>query len=141
MSFDSPLPKPNADTRPFWEGCRRKELRFQKCRDCGHVRWPPSIMCPECHATDTEWIVADGRGVIYSYVVYHVAFHPAFKDKLPYVTAVVELHEGPRILTNIVDCDPSALRCDMPVEVIWGEIDRKLHLHRFRPAGANRVRG
>jgi len=135
MAKGKPLPKPNADTAPFWEGCRRQELRFQKCLQCGMVRWPPSIICPRCHAMDAEWIVASGKGVIYSYVVYHVAFHEAFQDDLPYVTAVVELEEGPRILSNIVRCAPHELRCDMPVEVVWEKVSREFTLPKFRPVG------
>jgi len=101
MAYEKPLPKPNADTRPFWEGCQENQLRFQKCPHCDHIRWPPSVICPKCHSSDTEWIVASGKGMIYSYVVYHVAFHPAFENDLPYVTAVVKLAEGPYILTRI----------------------------------------
>jgi uncharacterized OB-fold protein len=75
MGYKKPLPKPNSDTRPFWNGCRDHELRFQRCKECGHVRWPPSIICPRCYSTETEWIVSNGRGRVYSFVVYHVAFH------------------------------------------------------------------
>ena len=133
MAYEKPLPKPNADTRPFWEGCQENQLRFQKCRHCDHIRWPPSFICPKCHSSDTEWIVASGKGMIYSYVVYHVAFHPAFENDLPYVTAVVKLAEGPYILTNIVGCDPSALKCDMPVEVVWDDTSQEFSLPKFKP--------
>jgi len=133
MAYEKPLPKPNADTRPFWEGCKKNQLRFQKCRHCDHIRWPPSVICPKCHSSDTEWIVARGKGMIYSYVVYHVAFHPAFESDLPYVTAVVKLAEGPYILTNIVGCDPSKLKCDMPVEVVWDDSSQEFNLPKFKP--------
>lgn len=133
MSYDKPLPKPNADTKPFWEGCRRNQLRLQKCQHCDHIRWPPSIICPMCHSMETEWIVASGKGMIYSYVVYHVAFHPAFEGNLPYVTAVVKLAEGPHILTNIVGCDPSELNCDMQVEVVWDKGSQEFNLPKFKP--------
>ncbi|MBW2310052.1 MAG: Zn-ribbon domain-containing OB-fold protein [Deltaproteobacteria bacterium] len=142
MSNGRPLPKPNADTASFWEGCQRQELRFQKCLQCGTVRWPPSIICPRCHSMDTQWIVACGRGVIYTYVVYHVAFHKAFQGDLPYVTAVVELGEGPHILSNIVNCAPHELRCDMPVEVVWEKVIRQFTLPKFKPVrGANHDTG
>ena len=133
MVYDRPFPKPNADTKPFWEGCQRNQLRFQKCRHCGHIRWPPSIICPNCHSPDTEWIVASGKGMIYSYVVYHVAFHPAFKSDLPYVTAIVKLTEGPLILTNIVGCKPSEIKCDMPVGVVWDDSIQGFSLPKFKP--------
>ncbi len=134
MAHCKPLPKPNADTRPFWQGCQEHQLRFQKCCHCDYIRWPPSIICPNCHSSNTEWIVASGNGIIYSYVVYHVAFHPAFKSDLPYVTAVVKLAEGPFILTDIVGCNPSKLECDMPVKVVWDDSCEEFSLPKFRPA-------
>jgi uncharacterized OB-fold protein len=128
-----PLPKPNADTKPFWEGCKDHQLRFQKCRECGFVRWPPSLLCPSCHSAESDWIRATGKGRVYSFAVYHVAFHPAFKDDIPYVTAVVELDEGPRLLTDIIGCNPSDVTCDMPLDVIWHDISEELSLPKFKP--------
>lgn len=134
MATEKPLPQTNPDTQPFWDGCKEHELRFQKCMDCGHVRWPPSMICPECHAAQTEWITAGGIGAVYTYAVYHRAFHPAFKDDLPYVTAVVELEEGPHLLTNIIGCKPDAVRCDMPVVVAWEDVTDAFSLPKFKPA-------
>lgn len=130
---ERPLPQPNADTKPFWDGCREQKLMFQKCGECGHVRWPASFLCPLCHSTMTEWIAASGRGTIYTFAVYHVAFHEAFKKRLPYVTAVVELDEGPRILSAITGCDIADIRCDMPVKVIWRTASEGFVLPDFTP--------
>ena len=132
MDYTKPLPSVNADNENFWKGCSRHELRFQKCRQCGFVRWPASFICPECHSTDAELITASGKGKIYSFVVYHVAYHPGFKDDLPYVVALVELDEGPRFLSNIVGCDPNAVACDIPVEVAWDDITDEWSLPKFR---------
>jgi len=134
MATEKPLPQVNPDTQPFWDGCKAHELRFQKCMDCGHVRWPPSMICPECHAAQAEWIAAGGKGAVYTYAVYHRAFHPAFKDDLPYVAAVVELEEGPHLLTNIIGCKPEAVRCDMPVVVAWEDVTDEFSLPKFKPA-------
>ena len=134
MATEKPLPQANSDTQPFWDGCKEHELRFQKCMDCGHVRWPPSMICPECHAAQTEWITAGGKGAVYTYAVYHRAFHPAFKDDLPYVAAVVELEEGPHLLTNIIGCKPEAVRCDMSVEIAWEDVTDEFSLPKFKPA-------
>ena len=134
MATEKPLPQVNPDTQPFWDGCKEHELRFQKCMDCGHVRWPPSMICPECHAAQTEWITAGGKGTVYTYAVYHRAFHPAFKDDLPYVAAVVELEEGPHLLTNIIGCKPEAVRCDMSVEIAWEDVTDEFSLPKFKPA-------
>ena len=134
MEYPKPLPKVNADTKPFWDGCRNHELRFQKCTECGHVRWPPSIICPLCYSNKTEWICASGRGKVFSFVVYHRAYHPAFEADLPYIVAIVELEEGPHFLTNIVGCDPSAVSCEMPVDVSWEDITEEFSLPKFRPS-------
>ncbi|MBN2283002.1 MAG: Zn-ribbon domain-containing OB-fold protein [Deltaproteobacteria bacterium] len=131
MDNVKPLPLINGDNEQFWKGCARHELRFQKCRRCGFVRWPPSFLCPECHYTDAEMIRASGRGRVYSFVVYHMAYHQGFTDDLPYVVALVELAEGPRFLSNIVGCEPDDVACDMPVEVVWDDIG-EWSLPKFR---------
>jgi uncharacterized OB-fold protein len=130
-----PLPKINADTKAFWEGCREHELRFQACGHCGHLRWPPAILCPRCLSRDTRLTSASGRGTVYSYAVYHVAFNPAFQADVPYVVALVALEEGPHILSNVVGCDPAEVSCDMAVEVDWDDVSETLTIPRFRPAG------
>ena len=132
MSSKKPLPHPTADTKPFWDGCRAHELRFQKCGECGHIRWPASFLCPKCHSRDTAWIRAKGCGKIYSYVVYHRAYHQAFEEEVPYVVALVELEEGPRMLTNIVGSRPEEVGCDMPVVVAWEDIKEGIALPKFR---------
>lgn len=134
MSYDKPLPRPNTDTKPFWDGCKQHELRFQRCSDCGHVRWPASIVCPQCYSSDTEGIVASGKGKVYTFAIFHQVYHPAFADDVPYVTASVELEEGPRLLTNIIGCSPDEVRCDMPVEVVWDDVTEDFSLPKFKPA-------
>ena len=92
------------------------------------------MVCPECHSTDGGWIVSRGTGTIYSFVVYHTAFHKTLRGRVPYVTAVVALSEGPRILTSLVGCNPSQVRCDMPVRVAWESLDAQWTLPLFTPA-------
>jgi uncharacterized OB-fold protein len=131
--YPKPLPDINEDNKEFWSGCKAHELRFQKCGDCGHVRWPPSMICPECHSSETEWIVSSGKGTVYSFVIYHVAYHKGFREDLPYIVADVELEEGPRLLTNIVDCLHERISCDMPVIVVWDDVTEDCSLPKFRP--------
>jgi len=133
MTYAKPVPRINADNRAFWEGCRQHELKFQQCAKCSQVRWPPSDLCPQCHSTDTDWLSSKGFGTVYTFAVYHAAFHPGFKADVPYTVAVVALDEGPRLLTNIVGCPPDQVRCDMPVEVTWQEVDEGITLPKFRP--------
>ena len=130
-----PLPRLNADTKTFWEGCRSQRLTFQKCGDCGHVRWPAAILCPQCHSRNTQWIVSSGRGKVYSFIVYHKTFHPAFERELPYVVAIVEMEEGPHLLSNIVGCSPGEVTCEMPVTVTFEDRGKGFHVPLFRPAG------
>lgn len=104
-------PRINADTAFFWEGCHAHELRFQRCRNCGHVRWPAAYVCPECLSSDSEITVLPKEGVLYSYVVMHKPFHPSVADKVPYVVATVDLQDGVRILTNLEGCDIQTLHC------------------------------
>ncbi|MCX7634979.1 MAG: OB-fold domain-containing protein [Syntrophales bacterium] len=133
MAQNKPLPKINADSRFFWEGCQTHELRFQKCTSCGQIRWPPALLCPHCLSAETETIKAAGRGTVYSFAVYHTAFDPAFRDDVPYVVAIVALEEGPHLITNIVGCHPADVSCDMAVEVIWEDSPQGLTLPKFRP--------
>jgi uncharacterized OB-fold protein len=136
MTYQKPLPHPNPDTRLFWEQCKNHRLTFQQCSDCGHVRWPPAFVCPRCHSVFHEVIESSGRGKVITFVVYHKAFHPAFQDDLPYVVAVLALEEGPRFLSNIVGCEPDRVACDMPVELVWEDIDGEFSLPKFKPASA-----
>ena len=133
MSARKPLPQVNADTRPFWEGCRQHRLMIQKCADCGSFRWPPGYLCPECLSARSQWVDSSGRGCVYTFAVYHVAYDPGFQDALPYVVAIVELAEGPRMMTNIVGCAPGEVYCDMAVEVTWDHEDAGFVIPRFRP--------
>jgi uncharacterized OB-fold protein len=135
VPYKKPVPKPNADTRPFWNGCKKHQLRFQKCTQCHHVRWPPSIICPVCHYPDTEWIVASGRGKVYTFIVYRQAYHKAFEQEVPYVTAIVQLDEGPHLMTNIIGIAPENVFCDMSVEVTWEDINKRFSLPKFKPTG------
>jgi uncharacterized protein len=133
MAYDKPLPKVNADTKFYWEGCARHELRFQRCTSCGHVVWPPSLICPECLSGDMEGIISKGCGTVYTYAVYHVAYHPGFVNDIPYVVAIVELDEGPHLLTNIVGCAPAEVTCGLEVDVAWDDVTPEVSLPRFRP--------
>lgn len=133
-NYTKPLPNVNDDNKEFWAGCKIHQLRFQRCQSCGHVRWPASMFCPLCLARETEWIMSGGKGRVYTYAVYHVAYHPGFESELPYVVAIVELDEGPRLLTNLVDCKPNEVTCDMRVEVTWEDITEDFSLPKFKPS-------
>jgi uncharacterized OB-fold protein len=128
-----PLPVPTPETAHFWEGTAHGELRLQRCRACTTTYFPPQPFCPTCSSDDVEIVRASGRGSLYSYVISHRAA-PGFEA--PYVIAVVQLHEGPRLLSNLVGVppDPDMLRLDLALEVVYETID-EIALPVFRPRG------
>jgi len=132
-TYKKPLPRPNKLSRPYWEGAKAHELRVVRCTVCGHKFLPAADRCPKCLSKDLEWIKASGRGKVWSWVVFHQRYFAAFEDDLPYNVAYVELEEGPRLMTNLVDCDPSLIRCDMPVEVVFDDVTPEITLPKFRP--------
>lgn len=128
------LPQPTDLSRPFWEAARRHELLIQRCSGCAHYVFYPRYNCPHCGGRELVWAKVSGRGKVYTYTVARRPTHPAFADRVPYVIAIVELEEGPRMTTNIVDCEPDAVRIDMPVEVTFRDVSDEVSLVMFRPA-------
>ena len=137
MQYTKPLPKVNSENEFFWQGCAKQQLLFQICMKCGFIRWPPSDICPECHEGETDYVISEGRGRIYTYVVYHQSFLSEFTADLPYVVSLVELEEGPRLLTNIINCDPNSLHCEMPVIVKWEFVGEEISIPKFEPVAKN----
>ena len=133
-SYVKPLPIINEETKPYWEYCQKHELRMQKCTQCGHIRFPISILCPQCHSMDSQWEKLSGKGSIYSYTVYRVAYHPAFKNDIPYVVAIIQLDEGPRMESNIIGCKPENVKIEMRVEVSFEDVTAEVSLPKFKPA-------
>lgn len=129
-----PLPIVDFDSEPFWAACARGVLQFQSCLGCGQMRYPPAILCPACNSLKFKWKPVVGAGTIYSYVVYHHAFHPAFSEDLPYVVAIVELDEGVRMVSRIVDCDPREVSIGARVKVTFRKVNNAIVLPCFRPA-------
>jgi uncharacterized OB-fold protein len=130
-----PLPEPTPETRHFWEGTAAGELRLQRCSACEHVYFPPRPFCPACASREVLVFAASGRATLYSYVINHRPM-PGFDD--PHSIAVVELEEGPRMMTNVVGCPqtPEALVLDMPLEVTFEKVGDQIRLPLFRPVGA-----
>jgi len=135
-SYHKPLPLINEETRPYWEYCRKHELRMQQCKQCGYIRFPVSVICPACHSMEAEWAKLSGKGTVYSFTIYRVPYHPAFKDDIPYVVAIIQLEEGPRMESNIIGCKVEEVRMEMPVVVAFDDVTGEVTLPKFRPAGA-----
>ena len=134
MGYNKPLPAINEDTAPYWEYCRKHELRMQKCQQCGYIRFPVSIVCPKCHSLEAEWTKLSGKGKVYSFIVYHQAYHPSYKDDIPYAVAIIQLDEGPRMESNIIGCKMEDIKIDMPVEVSFDDVTDEVTLPKFKPA-------
>jgi uncharacterized OB-fold protein len=132
------LPRPTPETKPFWDGAKQHKLMLPWCKACGLAHFFPRNCCPHCFAFDLEWRQASGRGKLHTYVINH---KPArgFEDKVPYVIAVVELEEGPRMMSNLVMDDtptPEKLPIDMDLEVCFDDVTAEVTLPKFRIAGA-----
>ena len=121
-TYKKPLPRINRLSRPYWDGSRRHELLLQRCTACSRYRFPPSERCAQCLSDASEWAPASGRGKVWSWIRMWQRYFPAFDDERPYVVAYIELEEGPRLMSTIVECDPEAIRCDMPVEVTFDDV-------------------
>ena len=128
------LPKPSPETRHYWDGCKAGELRLQRCRHCCEPYFPPRPFCPRCAGRDVEVFKASGKATLYSYVINH---RPrADMGTEPHSIAVVTLVEGPRMMTNVINCPqtPEALRLDMPLQVVFGNESAEIALPFFEPA-------
>jgi uncharacterized OB-fold protein len=132
--YKKPLPRSNSISMPFWEAAKHHELQIQRCNSCGTYVFYPREACAECLSSDLSWVKISGRGTIYSYTVAYAPTHPAFSGDVPYVIAIIELAEGPRIITNIVGCKIEAVKIGMPVEVIFDDVTQEITLIKFKPA-------
>ncbi len=132
MPYDKPLPTPTALSEPFWEGTKQHKLLLQRCRACGAFRWTPQYLCRDCYAEEYDWVETSGRGKVYSYTLIHRAQTPAFTE-VPYCEAVVQLDEGPLMLTDIEGCPVETVYVDMPVKVHFEDATDEITLYKFYP--------
>jgi len=129
-----PLPVIDEETRPWWEALQRHELYVQKCRACGDLRYHPRAQCTNCLSPRTEWIRCSGRGTVYTFTATYQNQGAGFRESLPYIMAWVELEEGVKMLTNLVECRPEEAKIGMPVEVVYEDVTPQVTLAKFRPA-------
>jgi uncharacterized OB-fold protein len=112
-----PLPPITPDTRPFWDGCAAGELRVQRCTACTEVQFPPRARCIACGAQGLDWRAIAPRGVVYSCTVVHRAPGAAFRDRVPYAIALVDLAPGARLMVNVEHCPPESVAIGMRVRI------------------------
>ena len=129
--FQKQLPAINESNKPFWEAARRHELVVYGC-GCGAL-YSQVTECTACSHPDMGWVKVSGRGQVFTFCVYRQAFHPAWKDDIPYNVAYVKLDEGPLLISNIVGCANEDVYIGMPVEVVFDDMTDEVTLPKFRP--------
>ena len=129
-AYTRPIPQADDESREFYDGAKRHELMLMRCTNCRAWRLPSRPRCPDCWSTETAWERASGRGTLYSFGVMHQKF-PGFADDAPYTYAIVELEEGPRIVSNVVGVADADVRVDMPLVAYFDDVSDDTTLVRF----------
>jgi uncharacterized OB-fold protein len=133
-----PSPAVSAETNGWWEAAAGHRLVVQRCTACGQTRHPPGPLCPRCRSVESTWSELPGTGSVFTFTVVRQAFIGSLADRIPYVVIAVELDggDGARMVSNLIDIDPSDVSIGMRVEVVWEDMGPELALPRFRRAGA-----
>ncbi len=137
MELQRPLPTPmTPEAMPYWDGLKENKLMLPKCGDCNEAFFYPRIACPHCHSRNVGWIEASGKGKLHSFQIAYRAPNPNFKIEAPYILAMIELEEGPRMMSNLINiaADPEVVKCDMAVEVVFEKQNDDVTLPLFQPA-------
>ncbi len=130
--YDKPLPVIDAETRPFWEAAKAHKFVLQQCAGCGKFVYYPRAICPHCHGDQLEWKEASGEGTIHTFTVARRPAGPAFKEDVPYVIALIDLKEGPRMLSNIVTDDVDSVKIGQQVRVVYDDVTDEVTLPKFQ---------
>jgi hypothetical protein len=129
-----PLPVPSRVTKPFWDAARQHRLSIQRCGACHEYIFYPRAICPHCASEDLSWTDVSGRATLYSYTIARKATARPWAEDVPYVIAIVELEEGPRMTSNIVGCPVDDVRIGMPLIASFDDVSDEITLVKFRPA-------
>ncbi|OGA40398.1 MAG: hypothetical protein A3G24_12725 [Betaproteobacteria bacterium RIFCSPLOWO2_12_FULL_62_13] len=130
-SSGRPLPKIEPTNERFWASVRNHRMELPQCTECRRFHWPARDRCPHCLAIRLDWVSVAGTGFIYSYVVFHQLYHTAFEDMLPYNVAIIELDEGPRLISSLVE-PKEAIGIGKRVRIQYEDLDAHVGLHHFR---------
>jgi hypothetical protein len=133
-TYDKPLPALVGLSKEFYDFCQQRELRFQRCADCNAWRHVPREQCAQCGSRRWQWAKSHGLGVVFTWTVVARAMHPAFVADVPYAPVVVELDEGVRLVSDVVDCPPDELAIGMRVRVEFVDVTPDVTLPKFRRA-------
>ena len=133
-TYNKPLPTPTPITEEFWKAAKRHELFIQRCKNCSEYIFPPREICPHCMSLNLGWIKASGKGKVFSHTVVRVSPHPGFNAEIPYILAIIELDEGPHLMSNLIDCKIEDVKVNMPVTAVFDDVTPEVSLVKFRPA-------
>lgn len=128
------FPRPNPETTAYWEGCRKHELLIQRCSHCGEYQFYPRILCSACMSEHVEWVQAAGCGRVLTFTIVRRAVSEAYAPDVPYVVALIQLEEGPKMMSNVIQCNPDSVVVGMPVEVVFEDWSEEITVPKFRPA-------
>ncbi len=137
QEYNKPVPVPQGESDVYWNKAKEHELWLRSCNECGNAYFYPRDISPCCFSKDTTWVQASGNATLFTYAIVHRAPHPGwYPDGVPFVTAIVELEEGPKMACNIVIGDPTPenLQIDMPLKVVFEDITDTISLPKFAPA-------
>ena len=133
-SYDKPLPEFRPETKPYWEGTKNHELLIPRSKESGEFFFYPRALSPgEDMSENLEWVKVSGKAKVWTYAIHHMGPTKAYKGDPPYVVALVELDEGVKMMTNIVDCDPHDVKVGMEVEVVFDDVTDEVTLPKFKP--------
>jgi len=127
------LPVIYPEELPFWEATRKRELVLQRCNGCSKSWYPIGPACPHCFSMSWKWDRMSGSGTLHNFVVFHKAWTKWFETRVPYAVVQIQLEEGPRLTTNLMECDIKDIKIGMPVEAVYEDITADITLVQFRP--------
>ena len=136
QQYNKPIPRPQQENDHYWQKAKEHELWLRKCNDCQQAYFYPRDICPNCFSRNVTWIKASGKGTLHTFAIVQRAPHPGWREEVPFVVAMVDLEEGPRMATNLVDIEPEPekIKIGMPVEVTFDDITEEISLPKFKPA-------
>ena len=133
---DAPVkhfPRPTPETAVYWEGCRKHDLLIQRCTQCHEFQFYPRVVCTACMSEHLEWVKASGRGQVLTFTIVRRAVSEAYAADVPYVVALIQLDEGPKMMSNVVQCNPETLDVGSRVEVVFEDWSEEISIPKFRP--------
>jgi uncharacterized protein len=130
--YAKPIPAVTPELQPFFDAAKRHELVVQRCRSCGATRFPARPTCAHCLSGEAEWVRVGGRGTVFTYNVMHQVYHPAFAPEVPYTVVLIQLDEGPKMISNLIGVAPEDIRIGMRVEVVFEDLNDQVTLPKFK---------